>query len=116
MVMAIDKTTKRLNSAAALRSQAEEKLRAKTTETQLPRSKEATQRLVNELEIYQIEMEEQNSELRRAQEELENQQVELEMQNEELQRIQEDLELSRNKYSELYDFAPVGYFTFDATG
>jgi PAS domain S-box-containing protein len=114
--MTIDKENSLLTSAAELRHHAEEKLRAKTTEPQPPRSKEATQRLVNELEIYQIEMEEQNTELRRAQEELENQQVELEMQNEELQRIQGDLELSRNKYSELYDFAPVGYFTFDAAG
>ena len=114
--MATDKETNLLNSAAELRQHAEEKLRAKTEEAQLPRSKEATQRLVNELEIYQLEMEEQNTELRRAQEELENQQVELEMQNEELQRVQGDLELSRNKYSELYDFAPVGYFTFDAAG
>ena len=50
------------------------------------------------------------------QEELETQQVELEMQNEELLRAREELELSRNKYAELYDFAPVGYFTFDARG
>jgi PAS domain S-box-containing protein len=114
--MTIDKETNLLTSAAELRGHAEARLQAKTAEAQLPRSKEATQRLVNELEIYQIEMEEQNTELRRAQEELENQQVELEMQNEELQRVQGDLEFSRNKYSELYDFAPVGYFTFDATG
>ena len=114
--MATDKETNLLNSAAELRRKAEERLRMKTAEANPPRSKEATQRLVNELEIYQIEMEEQNTELRRAQEELENQQVELEMQNEELQRVQGDLELSRNKYSELYDFAPIGYFTFDAAG
>ncbi|MDZ4186211.1 MAG: PAS domain S-box protein [Desulfuromonadales bacterium] len=114
--MATDKENNLLTSASELRQHAEERLRTKTEEAQLPRSKEATQRLVNELEIYQLEMEEQNTELRRAQEELENQQVELEMQNEELQRVQGDLELSRNKYSELYDFAPIGYFTFDAAG
>ena len=114
--MATDKENDLLTSAAELRLHAEERLRTKTEEAQLPRSKEATQRLVHELEIYQLEMEEQNTELRRAQEELENQQVELEMQNEELRRVQDDLELSRNKYSELYDFAPVGYFAFDATG
>jgi PAS domain-containing protein len=80
------------------------------------RSKEAAQRLDHELKVYQIEMEVQNTELRRVQEELESQQIELEMQNEELIRIQGNLELSRNKFSELYDFAPVGYFIFDALG
>ena len=114
--MGINKETSLLKSATELRRHAEERLHAKTAEPQPPRNKEATQRLVNELEVYQIEMEEQNTELRRAQEELENQQVELEMQNEELIRVQEELEISRNTYSELYDFAPVGYFTFDAAG
>ncbi|TLN05006.1 PAS domain S-box protein [bacterium] len=38
------------------------------------------------------------------------------MQNEELRRAQEELEVSRNKYAELYDFAPVGYFAFDPQG
>lgn len=38
------------------------------------------------------------------------------MQNHELRHSQEALELSRNTYVELYDFAPVGYFTFDLNG
>jgi PAS domain S-box-containing protein len=38
------------------------------------------------------------------------------MQNTELRQAREELELSRNKYLELYDFAPVGYFTFDTQG
>ena len=84
-----------LTKATELRRHAEERFRANKQGLHPPRTMEATQRFVNELEVHQIE---------------------LEMQNEELRQAQNELELSRNTYAELYDFAPVGYFIFDARG
>lgn len=54
--------------------------------------------------------------LKIAYEELESYQGELEMQNSELKRTSAQLELSRRDYQNLYDFAPVSYFTFDQKG
>jgi formate hydrogenlyase transcriptional activator len=91
----IDKDKSLLTAAAELRRQAEERLQAKTAELHPSRTEEEMQRLVHELDVHLIELEMQNAELRRS---------------------QEELELSRNKYTELYDYAPVGYFTFDTRG
>ena len=72
-----------------------EKLLSETPEKPALTSGTDLKGLVHELSVYQIE---------------------LEMQNEELRRSQEQLEESRSEYAELYDFAPVGYLTFDKTG
>jgi PAS domain S-box-containing protein len=79
---------------ASLRQKAEEKLR-----TQLERLKKLSTRDIQEL-VH----------------DLGTHQIELEMQNEEMRAARDKLELSRNQYSELYDFAPVGYFTIDVHG
>ncbi|MBF0528767.1 MAG: hypothetical protein HQK55_05760 [Deltaproteobacteria bacterium] len=43
-------------------------------------------------------------------------QIEMEMQNDELRRTQLELEESRNRYSKLYNQAPVGYMVMDDAG
>ena len=48
--------------------------------------------------------------------ELQLHQLELEVQNRELIEARSALELSRNSYADLYDLAPVPYFTFDRYG
>jgi PAS domain S-box-containing protein len=80
--------------AGELRKRAEKKLKAKIPPPKVMSDKE-TQQLIHELQVHQIE---------------------LEMQNDELRKSQAELEESRARYSDLYDFAPVGYFTFDRSG
>jgi PAS domain S-box-containing protein len=48
--------------------------------------------------------------------ELQVHQIELEMQNEELKLAKLETENALMKYSDLYDFAPIGLFAFDAQG
>ena len=77
-----------------LRNRAEDEL-ARTPGAPLPLKVESPEKIIQELRVHQIE---------------------IEMQNEELRRTQLSLEESRSRYRDLYDFAPVGYFTITDKG
>lgn len=77
-----------------LRDSAEEKLKKRKKE-ESPAAEKDLRLMYHELTVHQVELEMQNNELRRA---------------------QQGLEASRSKYLDLYDFAPVGYFTLDPKG
>ncbi len=81
--------------ASELRRKAEARMQADLVALPLPRNEAETQRLLHELQIHQIELEMQNAELRQA---------------------RDEAEMAREMYSDLYDFAPVGYLTFDREG
>lgn len=86
----LDLTEKQL-----LRLKAEEKLKAAAKNDSAPVWEADTKKLLHELQVHQIE---------------------LEMQNEELQEAYDTAEKALKKYTMLYDFAPMGYFTLDNDG
>ena len=77
---------------ADLRAQAEAKL---SKRKKSPATETDSLRLIHELEVHQIE---------------------LEMQNEELVQARAEAEAVHHQYADLYDFAPVGYFTLTRDG
>jgi PAS domain S-box-containing protein len=95
IVVKNDNTKNVTTGGYELRRHAEERLQVEMAELHSLRTEGSMQQLVHELEVHHIE---------------------LEMQNDELLHVNAELELSRNRYYELYDFAPVGYFTFDSHG
>jgi hypothetical protein len=84
-----------LTEAQLLRLKAEEKLKEKKAKAEIPVMEADTKKLLHELQVHQIE---------------------LEMQNEELQDAYTTAESALKKYTLLYDFAPMGYFTLDVDG
>ena len=78
-----------------LRKNAEELLKKKQFKTNLSAMETDAVKLLHELQVHQIE---------------------LEMQNEELTQANETAETALRKYTMLYDFAPMGYFTLDSLG
>jgi len=56
------------------------------------------------------------ADIRRLFHELQVHQIELKLQNEELKQARDEMEAGLEKYSSLYDFAPVGYLTLSREG
>lgn len=92
--MGTDKDCNLLTSPV-LRRKAKELLKVKMPESGFSRPDDESHRLLHELQVHQIELEMQNAEIRQA---------------------RDELEMVLGKYTDLYDFAPVGYFTLDCNG
>src|SRR5688572_3412339 len=81
--------------ATKLRRRAEQRLQGQHAAKHRARIEADAQRLVHELQVHQVELELQNAELLEA---------------------RARAEAMVEKYTELYDFAPVGYFSLTASG
>ena len=79
----------------ALRQKAEDSLKKNNSNINIPYSEFDKIKLIHELQVHQIE---------------------LEVQKEELEQATERAETASDKYSELYDFAPIGYITLSKEG
>lgn len=75
-------------------------------------TRELLRRAKTRLGVTEQEFDELNIEdSRRLLHDLHTYQIELEMQNEELRNTEQELMVARNRYSDLYDLAPVAYLT-----
>ena len=81
--------------ATKMRQKAEELLKSKSSIINASHSEADVLKLFHELEVHQIE---------------------LEMQNQELLLANEAKNVANEKYIELYDFAPSGYYTLTSNG
>ena len=85
----------RPNTSAGLRRVAEARLKKVPVPSSPPQTAANTKRLLHELQVHQVELEMQNAELRGGPERGRNQ---------------------LEAYTDLYDFAPVGYYSVDEQG
>lgn len=83
------------NDAQMMRKKAEELIKSKQLEESIAQKEVDAQRLLHELQVYQIE---------------------LEMQNEELRNANKTAELALKRYTMVFELSLVGYFSLDAEG
>ena len=88
-------------TAAELRRRAEKRLRKQHPKTVPAQTAADTRRLAHELQVHQIELEMQNEELKKTLG---------------LQKARAEMQAGLEKYSDLFEFAPVGYLTLDRQG
>jgi PAS domain S-box-containing protein len=91
----MEKCDNPIDKIAALRRYAEERLQEAKKSDHVAPTEPDTKKLLHELEVHQIE---------------------LQMQNQELHLARDEMEKVLERYTDLYDFAPVGYFTLDLNG
>src|SRR6478672_12532208 len=91
----MNRNSKISSDPAELRRRAVARLKRGSVGRALPGSEVDPKRLLHELQVHQLE---------------------LEMQNEELQAASNRAEEALARHTDLYDFAPVGYFSLDEEG